>query len=138
VARRAAVARLVEGLSEKVLTPVTEWHTVCNVAWVRTEARGPGVATTRPAPGTFWVQAWQAHIMGFKIHSASGEAQFGQDAIYSFNQAGLLVINLGRRGGRLTYSPHAWTLVEEPDDDGRYLEGPDEDQRFEQRDPLLR
>jgi hypothetical protein len=72
--------------------------------------------------------------MGFKIHSASGQSRFGHDAIYSFNQAGLLVVHLGRGGGRLTYSPHAWTLVEEPDDGGRYLQGPDVEDRYEERD----
>ena len=72
--------------------------------------------------------------MGFKIHSASGQARFGHDAIYSFNQAGLLVVHLGRGGGRLTYSPHAWTLVEEPDDGGHYLQGPDVEDRYEERD----
>jgi hypothetical protein len=74
--------------------------------------------------------------MGFKIRSASGEAKFGPDAIYSFNQAGLLVVHLGRGGGRLTYSPHAWACVEEPDDAGRYLQGPDEDERYQHRDPF--
>ncbi len=39
---------------------------------------------------------------------------------YNFNQAGLLVVHPGPDGGRLTYSPHARTVVEEPDGDGNY------------------
>ena len=59
--------------------------------------------------------------MGFKVHKASGYDDFGKDATYSFNEAGLLVVHLGRDGGRLTYSPQAWTVVEEPDAAGDYL-----------------
>ena len=58
--------------------------------------------------------------MGFKVHSGTGYDTFGDGVSYSFNEAGLLVIHLGARGGRLTYSPHAWTVVEEPDNNGNY------------------
>ena len=58
--------------------------------------------------------------MGFRIHGASGYEEFDKDATYTFNEAGLLVVHLGRGGGRLTYSPEAWRLVEEPGDDGKY------------------
>lgn len=67
--------------------------------------------------------------MGFKVHNASGYDDFDKDATYSFNEAGLLVVHLGRGGGRLTYSPQAWTVVEEPDASGEYLQG----YRFERR-----
>ncbi|MDX6365111.1 MAG: hypothetical protein QOK30_187, partial [Nocardioidaceae bacterium] len=42
------------------------------------------------------------------------------EASYEFNDAGLLVIRLGAGGGSLTYSPQAWTVVEEPNSDGGY------------------
>lgn len=58
--------------------------------------------------------------MGFKVHSATGYDTFGNSISYNFNEAGLLVIHLGPDGGRLTYSPHAWTVIEEPDGDGNY------------------
>jgi hypothetical protein len=58
--------------------------------------------------------------MGFKVHNASGYESYADDATYGFNEAGLLVIKLGGNGGMLTYSPHAWTVVEEPDHDGGY------------------
>lgn len=61
--------------------------------------------------------------MGFRVHSASSHEQFDQQATYTFNEAGLLVVHLGGRGGRLTYSPQAWTVVEEPDRDDQYREG---------------
>jgi hypothetical protein len=59
--------------------------------------------------------------MAFKVHHPAGYDDFGPDATYTFNGAGLLVIHLGPTGGRLTYAPSAWTVVEEPDDDGVYL-----------------
>lgn len=61
--------------------------------------------------------------MGFRIHNASGYDSYDGEATYSFNEAGLLVVHLGRKGGRLTYSPRAWTVVEEPDTQGTYLPG---------------
>lgn len=61
--------------------------------------------------------------MGFRIHGASGYEEFDNDATYTFNEAGLLVVHLGRGGGRLTYSPEAWRMVEEPDQHGKYLKG---------------
>jgi hypothetical protein len=59
--------------------------------------------------------------MGFRVHHPSGYESFDGDATYNFNEAGLLVIHLGNQGGRLTYSPNAWTVVEEPSDEGQYL-----------------
>jgi hypothetical protein len=58
--------------------------------------------------------------MAFKVHSATGYDTFGDHISYNFNEAGLLVVHLGPHGGRLTYAPHAWTLVEEPDEQGNY------------------
>ena len=57
--------------------------------------------------------------MGFKVHSATGYDTFEDGISYNFNEAGLLVVHLGHDGGRLTYSPHAWTVVEEPDGAGK-------------------
>jgi hypothetical protein len=61
--------------------------------------------------------------MEFRVHNAAGYDSYGEDATYTFNEAGLLVVHLGRDGGRLTYSPQAWTAVEEPDKQGGYLPG---------------
>jgi hypothetical protein len=58
--------------------------------------------------------------MAFKLHNAAGYESFSDDASYEFNDAGLLVVRLGAGGGILTYSPQAWTVVEEPNDDGGY------------------
>jgi hypothetical protein len=58
--------------------------------------------------------------MAFKLHNAAGYESFPDDASYEFNDAGLLVIRLGAGGGSLTYSPQAWTVVEEPNRDGGY------------------
>jgi hypothetical protein len=58
--------------------------------------------------------------MAFKVHNAAGYESYADDASYEFNRAGLLVIRLGGEGGVLTYSPQAWTVVEEPDHDGGY------------------
>jgi hypothetical protein len=60
--------------------------------------------------------------MGFKVHHAWGSDMFEDEVSYSFNEADLLVIHLGRDGARLTYSPHAWTVVEEPDKNGKFLQ----------------
>jgi len=49
--------------------------------------------------------------MEFRVHNAAGYDSYGEDATYTFNEAGLLVVHLGRDGGRLTYSPQAWTAV---------------------------
>lgn len=61
--------------------------------------------------------------MGFQVHYPSGCDRFEDGDSYNFNEAGLLVIHLGRNGGRLTYSPNAWTVVEEPNDADEYLLG---------------
>ena len=61
--------------------------------------------------------------MEFRVHNASGYDNYGDDATYTFNVAGLLVVHLGRNKGKLTYSPRAWTIVEEPDNEGNYLPG---------------
>jgi hypothetical protein len=58
--------------------------------------------------------------MKFKVHNPSGYESFSDEATYSFNEAGLLVLHLGSDGGRLTYSSAAWTVVEEPNQDGDY------------------
>jgi hypothetical protein len=58
--------------------------------------------------------------MAFKLHNAAGYESFTDEASYEFNDAGLLVVRLGADGGRLTYSPQAWTVVEEPSHDGGY------------------
>ncbi len=59
--------------------------------------------------------------MGFRLHLASGHNDYDDDdATYTFNEAGLLVIHLPH-GRRLTYAAGAWTVVEEPDEDGSYL-----------------
>jgi hypothetical protein len=58
--------------------------------------------------------------MAFKVHNAAGYESFPDDAAYEFNDAGLLVVRLGADGGRLTYSPQAWTVVEEPARGGDY------------------
>jgi hypothetical protein len=58
--------------------------------------------------------------MEFKVHTASGYESYSDESTYNFNAAGLLVIHLGSEGGRLTYSPHAWTVVEEADSQGKY------------------
>lgn len=58
--------------------------------------------------------------MAFRVHNASSYDEFGDDDSYNFNEAGLLVVHLGLDGGRLTYSPHAWTVIEQPDPAGNY------------------
>jgi hypothetical protein len=58
--------------------------------------------------------------MAFKVHHAAGYDSFGDGVTYNFNEAGLLVLHLGPDGGRLTFSPHAWTVVEEPDRNGEF------------------
>jgi hypothetical protein len=58
--------------------------------------------------------------MAFKVHHAAGYDSFGDGVTYNFNEAGLLVLHLGHDGGRLTFSPHAWTVVEEPDRSGEF------------------
>lgn len=58
--------------------------------------------------------------MGFRLHNSAGYDSFDDETTYNFNETGLLVIHLADDGGRLTYSPHAWTVVEEPDRDGIY------------------
>ena len=58
--------------------------------------------------------------MAFRVHNASTYDDFDGDDSYNFNEAGLLVIHLGLKGGRPTYSPQAWTVVEEPDPAGEY------------------
>ena len=58
--------------------------------------------------------------MAFKVHHAAGYDTFGDDITYSFNEAGLLIVHLGPGGGRLTFSPHAWTVAEEPDHNGAF------------------
>jgi hypothetical protein len=59
--------------------------------------------------------------MGFKVHHPGGYDSFGDEDSYAFNDAGLLVIRIGDGGGQLTYSPHAWSVVEEPGKDDVYL-----------------
>jgi hypothetical protein len=60
--------------------------------------------------------------MGFRVHGASGYTSFGDEDSYNFNAAGLLVIHVGGpEGARLTYSPHAWRVVEQPDNAGEYV-----------------
>ncbi|MGI8613480.1 MAG: hypothetical protein ACR2KL_06000 [Nocardioidaceae bacterium] len=61
--------------------------------------------------------------MKFKVHNASGFDTFEGGATYTFNEAGLLVVHIADGGGRLTYSPQAWKVVEEPGEDGKYLQG---------------
>jgi hypothetical protein len=59
--------------------------------------------------------------MTFRVSTASsGHQNFDDTASYTFNEAGLLVIHLGVNAGRLTYSPQAWMVVEEPDKQGKY------------------
>ncbi len=60
--------------------------------------------------------------MAFRLHDNSGYQDFDDGATYTFNEAGLLVIHLSNNGSRLTYSPHAWNLVEESDTAGDYAE----------------
>jgi hypothetical protein len=60
--------------------------------------------------------------MGFRVHGASGYTDFADGDSYNFNAAGLLVIHVGGpEGARLTYSPHAWRVVEQPDPAGTYV-----------------
>jgi hypothetical protein len=58
--------------------------------------------------------------MGFRLYTQSSVETFDDEAAYSFNEAGLLVVHLGGGKGRLTYSSHTWTVVEEPDKSGEY------------------
>jgi hypothetical protein len=58
--------------------------------------------------------------MAFRLHTQSGVETFGEEASYSFNEAGLLVVHLGGGKGRLTYSAQTWRVVEEPDKSGDY------------------
>lgn len=53
--------------------------------------------------------------MSFRLHGAveGVEATYGDDAEYHFDH-GVLVVRPGD-GRRLTYSPNAWTYIEEPE-----------------------
>ena len=58
--------------------------------------------------------------MGFRVHNPTGYEELGDQASYTFNEAGLLVVHLGVHAGRVTYTSNAWTAVEEPDRTGKY------------------
>lgn len=49
--------------------------------------------------------------MGFKLYDADGCTNYDDEAAYTFNSAGLLVVVHERI--RTTYSPGAWLRVEE-------------------------
>ncbi len=51
--------------------------------------------------------------MTFTLHTTHSEETFGDAARYTFNKAGLLVVRTGD-GRQRTYSPNAWTYIEEP------------------------
>lgn len=51
--------------------------------------------------------------MGFQLHTTDGYENFTDDASYEFNDAGLLVVTTGE-GNQRTYSPNAWTFIDEP------------------------
>lgn len=60
--------------------------------------------------------------MAFKLHHGAGYDTFGDDVTYNFNEAGLLVVHLGPKGGNLTFSPNAWTVIEQPDSNGEFYQ----------------
>jgi hypothetical protein len=54
--------------------------------------------------------------MAFKIIYADGSEKQYEDADrYSFNKAGMVVIDSTRSGGRRILSPTAWHVIEDPE-----------------------
>lgn len=77
------------------------------------------VAPVHPRPATSAIGrllAWAARCTTLRATTTSARTR-----PTASNEAGLLVVHLRRGGGRLTYSPQAWTVIEEPDAAGQYL-----------------
>jgi hypothetical protein len=58
--------------------------------------------------------AWQAGVMAFKLFTdkQGTSTDYGDEASYTFNNAGLLVVDDGQ-GLRLTFSPNVWHHIED-------------------------
>jgi hypothetical protein len=56
--------------------------------------------------------------MAFIVHGPNGPEDFGDNARYRFDDHSMLVVEPGD-GRRLTYSPAAWLIVEDPEPGSR-------------------
>ena len=52
--------------------------------------------------------------MTFTLRTTDNDETFGDQARYTFNKAGLLVVRPGD-GRQITYSPSAWVDIDEPE-----------------------